>query len=64
MAMTDTIVCCKCGKPWARRKALGINGAWLCGECLKDQQGLDEFLDAQLKPIGRVVRRAVMPAGD
>lgn len=60
MAPSDRVTCSKCGRLAPRSRALGINGAWLCGRCLKDQTALDEFLDVQLARIGRALRRAIV----
>lgn len=63
MALNDTVVCWNCGQPAPKRESLGVNGAWLCGQCLKDQAALDKFLDAQMRSIRRVVAGAMSLAG-
>jgi len=57
--MSDTVVCWGCRQPAPRREALGLNGAWLCGQCLKDQAALDKFLDTQMRAVRRVVAGAM-----
>jgi len=56
MSAPDTVACSRCGRQSDRRKALGINDAWLCGDCLKEGNALDTFLKAQLQlAVGRAV---------
>ncbi len=47
--------CDNCRQPVLKRKALGINGKWLCSECCRNVDVLNRYMAQAIRPARKLL---------